>query len=86
MIITHCNLGEQNKEVLMVNEVLYMEMRLLQQFCTKCNISSIEANKLFKKYGVWNYIEECYSTLHLNGDEYILNDINQIMTAKGVAL
>nr|WP_288731169.1 DUF3791 domain-containing protein [uncultured Anaerobutyricum sp.] len=63
-----------------------MEMRLLQQFCTEYNISSIEANKLFKKYRIWNYIEECYGTLHLNGDEYILNDINQIMTAKGEAL
>ena len=30
----------------MINEVLYMEMRLLQQFCTEYNISSIEANKL----------------------------------------
>lgn len=70
----------------MINEVLYMEMRLLQQFCTEYNISSIEANKLFKKYRIWNYIEECYATLHLNGDEYILNDINQIMTAKGEAL
>lgn len=70
----------------MINEVLYMEMRLLQQFCDKYNIVSIEANKFFEKYGIWNYIEECYDTLHLNGDEYILNDINQIMTAKGVAL
>lgn len=70
----------------MINEILYMEMRLLQQFCVKHNIPSISANKLFKEHAIWNYIEDCYNTLHLNGDEYILNDIEQIMAARGVDL
>ena len=70
----------------MINEILYMEMRLLQQFCTRHSMESINANRLFKEYAIWNYIEDCYNTLHLNGDEYILNDIEQIMAARGVDL
>ncbi len=70
----------------MINEILYMEMRLLHQFCMKNNVLSAEANSIFKVYNIWEYIEECYDTLHLNGDEYILNDIEQILFSKGVVL
>jgi len=68
----------------MINEIIYMEVRLLQQFCMKYNISSVKANRIFKECDIWNYIEECYDTLHLSGDEYILNDIDQIISARGV--
>lgn len=70
----------------MINEILYMQMRLFQQFCNQNNISSIKANQIFKDCSIWNYIEECYDTLHMNGDEYILNDINRIIEGKGVRL
>lgn len=70
----------------MINETLYMEIRLLQQFCLKYNISSVQANRIFNDCNIWQYIEECYDMLHLSGDEYILNDINQIISAKGVIL
>lgn len=70
----------------MINEVLYMESRLLQQFCNKYKMTSIKANRLFKDCGIWQYIEECYDTLHMSGDESIINDISSIIMAKGVAL
>lgn len=70
----------------MMNEALYMEIRLLQQFCTKYNMSPLRANQLFKDCAIWSFIEDCYDTLHMNGDEYVLNDITQIVTAKGVHL
>ena len=70
----------------MINEVLYMELRLLQQFCQNHNYLSKDANALFNRYGIWEYIEDCYDTLHMNGDEYILNDINEILTAQGAVL
>ncbi len=60
-----------------------MEVRLLRHFSMKYNISFIEANKIFKDCNIWNYIEDCYDTLHISGDEYILNDIAKIVAAKG---
>ena len=70
----------------MINEVLFMEMRLIQQFCKRHQYISKDANVLFNKYGIWKYIEECYDTLHMNGDEYILNGIDEIVIAGGGVL
>lgn len=70
----------------MLNETLYMEMRLLQQFCQKFQYSAKNANSLFLKYGIWKYIEDCYDSLHMNGDEYIMNDIQEILHARGAVL
>ncbi len=70
----------------MLNEVLYMEMRLLQQFCQRFQCGSKTANSLFSKYGIWKYIEDCYDSLHMNGDEYVMNDIQEILRARGAVL
>ena len=68
----------------MIDEILYMEIRLLDLFCHNYDVSSVQANRLFNNYGIWDYIEECYDTLHMSGDEYILSCITEILTAKGV--
>lgn len=70
----------------MINEVLYMEMRLLQQFCKEHHCSSKKANHLFNQYGIWDYIENCYDTLHMNGDAYVLNDLREILVVQGAAI
>lgn len=69
-----------------MNEILYMEMRLLQQFCAKYRLEPIKVNRIFNQNDIWKYIEDCYDTLHCNGDEYILNDIDEILMAKGVTI
>jgi len=43
-------------------------------------------SQMFNDHNIWNYIEECYDTLHMNGDEYILNDIEEILISQDVAL
>ena len=70
----------------MMNEILFMEMRLIRQFCKKHKLFSKDANTLFKKFGIWEYIEECYDTLHMNGDDYIINDIEEIIVGRGGVL
>ena len=70
----------------MIDEILYMEIRLLDLFCHNYDVSSVQANRLFNNYGIWDYIEECYDTLHMSGDEYILSCITDILTVKGVQL
>lgn len=37
---------------------------------------------MFEHYGIWKYLEECYDVLHMNGDEYVMNDIETILRKK----
>ena len=70
----------------MINEVLYMEIRLFREFCRKYHISNKQANSIFKDNKIWEYLESCYDTLHMNGDDYILADVTNILEKKGVAI
>ena len=42
----------------MIDEKLYMEIRLFREFCTKFGFSASGTNELFKKHKIWQYIEE----------------------------
>ncbi len=70
----------------MINEVLYMQIRLFQEYCLKHKVSSESANTIFNKYKIWKYIEDCYDTLHLSGDDSALYDIDKILKLHGVQL
>ncbi len=63
----------------MINEVLFMEVRLIRDFCEKYNLTMQVANKIFRENEIWSYIEDCYDALHTSGDEYILNDIESML-------
>ena len=41
----------------MLNEVVFFETRIFRMFCEKLQVSPVDANKLFEKYGIWKYIE-----------------------------
>lgn len=70
----------------MLDEILFFQTRIFRIFCTEAKISPIEGDKLFSEYGIWKYLEDAYDVLHLNGDEYALNDVMEILKAKGVNL
>ena len=66
----------------MINEVLYMEIRLVGAFSEKYKLTRAAVNEIFSKYKIWQYIESCYEVFHLNGDEYNLDDISEYL--KGI--
>jgi hypothetical protein len=70
----------------MINEVLYMEIRLVGAFSEKYKLTRAAVNEIFSKYKIWQYIESCYEVFHLNGDEYNLDDISEYLKGKGVVL
>ncbi len=70
----------------MIDEILFMETRLLRQFGEKFHIDHLKTNELFTKYHVWEYIERCYDYFHTCGDDYILDDITEVLQAKGAAI
>ena len=70
----------------MLNELIFFEARIFRMFCKKLQVSPVDANKLFEKYGIWKYIEDTYDMLKLNGDECAVNDIWEILKVKGIKL
>ena len=69
----------------MIDEVLFMEMRIFSEYCNIMKIDPKQANRLFNQYHIWEYIESCYDSLHLNGDACVMDDVQTIIEKKGVA-
>lgn len=65
-------------------QILYMQARMLRQAAEKWDISMEDVTKIFVKYGVLQYIEECYGIFHVQGDEAILEDIGQYLKNRGI--
>ncbi len=71
---------------MLINEILYMQMRLFHMFCDKYQMTARYANELFIKNKIWEYIDKCYDLLHLSGDEVAMDDIIHILNKNGVKL
>lgn len=63
-----------------------MEARLFRMFREQTGLSPVQANRLFESQGVWEFIEDCYESLHLSSDEAALSDINRMLAFRGVVL
>ena len=70
----------------MIDEKLYMAIRLFRLFCEKYKVNSEKGNNLFISYNIWDYIDQAYDNLHLNGDDSALEDISTIMIHRGALL
>ena len=46
------------------------------------NLTGNETMKLFKKYGVLDYINACFDVLHTTGRDYIVEDIDIFINAR----
>lgn len=69
----------------MIDEVLYMQVRIFRMFCERTSIDPQVANRLFLQAGVWRYIAECFDILHLGGDELVYEDVLRMLHRQGVA-
>ena len=64
-----------------------MQTRLFSMFCMNHpRVTPAEMDRIFKEFGIWNYIEECYDTLHTEGDEAIYDELSKILQYKGAKL
>ena len=69
----------------MIDEVLYMQVRIFRMFCERTSIDPQVANRLFLQAGVWRYIAECFDILHLGGDELVYEDVLRMLRRQGAA-
>ena len=56
-------------------------------YCTELyksakNMTGKQVSDLFTKYHVWDYIYSCFEALHTTGANYIVNDIDEYITAR----
>lgn len=68
----------------MIDEVLYMQVRLFRMFQERTGITSHAANQAFLEGGVWDFISSCYDVLHLSSDEAALDDVFKRLDFAGV--
>lgn len=52
----------------------------------KWKLSPIECADIFKKYGLLDFIAECYDLLHVSSYQCALDDVEEILHKKGVAV
>lgn len=69
----------------MLDEVLYMQVRLFRMFQERTGLTSHAANRVFTDGGVWDFIASCYDILHLSGDEAGLEDVFARLRFVGVS-
>ena len=70
----------------MINEMLYMENRLFRMFQDQYHTTPARTNQIFNAHQIWNYIEQTYDMLHLNGDESALAEIVSLLRVNGAVL
>lgn len=46
------------------------------------NLTGREAMRIFKKYGVLDYLGACFDVLHSTGRDYIVEDIDLFINAR----
>ena len=60
-----------------VNQVLFLQIEIANEFIKRCGITLDEFNELDDKYAILEYIEDGYEPFHLTGNEGILEEIHE---------
>lgn len=58
----------------------------LESYKTKHNLTGKEANEIFNKYGVDEYLYNGFDMLHTQGEEYLMEDIDEFLKIRGFEL
>jgi len=64
----------------------HMQVWLFRHAQTKWGKTPQETAELFKKYSLFEYVCECYDYLHLSSYSLALENLEAILTKKGVKI
>ena len=67
-------------------EILFMQTRLIRLAVEEWQLSMDKVLSLFKQAKVLDYIEKAYGSFHCEGDEAVLQDIEEYLDAKGLKI
>ena len=72
------------KHNMSINQLLYMQIRILTMFCDRHNISINKASKIFEENEIFSLIEYGWDGYHCGSDEIVYEDMENILKIKGV--
>lgn len=64
-------------------QIIYMQARIIRLASEKWNMPIEKLTETFTKYKVLQYIEKCFGVFHVQGDEAVLEDIENYLKIKG---
>ncbi len=65
-------------------EIIFMQIRLIRLASEEWNLPIDKIVEIFKKMNVFDYIEKGYGIFHCEGDEAVLEDIEDFLERKGL--
>lgn len=71
------------RQTVSLNQLLYMQIRILRMFCNRHNMSINEASKMFEDNQVFSLIEYGWDGYHCGGDELVYEDMENILKRRG---
>lgn len=66
-------------------QIIYMQTRIIRLASEEWSKSIEEISRLFAKYNVLQYIEDCFDIFHVEGDETILEDVEAYLRNRGMS-
>jgi predicted glycosyltransferase len=70
----------------LLDEVLFMQLRLFRMFIQRTGMTSSDANALWKAHDVWSFISEFYDMFHTEGDEAVYDNVLEYLHAREVSV
>ena len=64
-------------------DTFMLQVRLYRMLQNRLGLSSAECNDVFDKYGVFDYIAQCYEEYHMQGDEANDADLLEYLRRQG---
>ena len=65
-----------------MSKTLEFKVFCFESYRAEKGLTGREAMSIFKKYGVLEYLGECYDVLHTVGRDYIIEDIDLFIAAR----
>jgi len=63
-------------------EIVKFKVFCIERYKYAHNLKGNEVLRLFKQYGVMDYIDSFYEVLHTFGDKYIVSDIDEFIAVR----
>ena len=65
-----------------MSKTLQFKVFCFEAYRAEKKMSGKQTMEIFKKFGVLDYLGECYDVLHTTGREYIIGDIDAFISAR----
>ena len=65
-----------------MSDTAHFKVFCLERYKSEHHMKGHDAFRLFKEYGVLDYLDSFYDVLHTFGDKYIVSDIDEFIAVR----